>query len=202
MKVGIIGLGYVGLPLAVAFADAGHDVVGVDVPSSSLIEDLNAGTSRVEDVTDERLARLGAAVRRDHRPGRARRDCDAVLICVPTPLANQREPDLSYIADAGRALPAVLREGQLVVLESTTYPGTTRERLQPILEESGLAGGTRLPSRLLARADRPGPHRPHDPDDAEGRRRAHRRLPRSCGRALLRDLRRGRARLDARRRRR
>ncbi|MGH2950439.1 MAG: nucleotide sugar dehydrogenase, partial [Solirubrobacterales bacterium] len=68
-------------------------------------------------------------------------DCDAVLICVPTPLANQREPDLTYIADAGRSLAGVLREGQLVVLESTTYPGTTRDRLRPILEESGLAAG-------------------------------------------------------------
>ena len=140
MKVGIIGLGYVGLPLAVAFADAGHDVVGVDT-DSSLIEDLKAGRTRVEDVTGERLARLAPrfAPGTDHRP---LAECDAVLICVPTPLANQREPDLSHIAAAGRALSEILREGQLVVLESTTYPGTTRERLQPILEESGLAAGT------------------------------------------------------------
>ena len=139
MKVGIIGLGYVGLPLAVAFGEAGHDVVGVDT-DARVVERLAAGRSRVEDVPSERLAALAPRLTAttDHS---ALADCDAVLICVPTPLANQREPDLSYIADAGRSLAGVLREGQLVVLESTTYPGTTRERLLPILEESGLAAG-------------------------------------------------------------
>jgi UDP-N-acetyl-D-glucosamine dehydrogenase len=140
MKLGIIGLGYVGLPLATAFAEAGHDVIGVDT-DSALVEELGAARSRVEDVPAEQLERLAPrlALGTDHAP---LAQCDAVLICVPTPLANQREPDLSHIAAAGRALAAVLREGQLVVLESTTYPGTTRERLQPILEESGLAAGT------------------------------------------------------------
>ncbi len=139
MRVGIIGLGYVGLPLAVAFAEAGHEVTGLDV-SERVVEGLNAGRSQVEDVADERLAAVGDRISAttDHA---ALAECDAVLICVPTPLANQREPDLSYIADAGRALAAVMRPEQLVVLESTTYPGTTRERLQPILEESGLAAG-------------------------------------------------------------
>jgi UDP-N-acetyl-D-glucosamine dehydrogenase len=139
MRVGIIGLGYVGLPLAVAFAEAGHDVLGLDV-SERVVEGLNAGRSQVEDVDDERLQALGDRLRAstDHA---VLADCDAVLICVPTPLANQREPDLTYIADAGRALATVLHEGELVVLESTTYPGTTRERLQPLLEESGLAAG-------------------------------------------------------------
>ena len=139
MRVGIIGLGYVGLPLAVAFAEAGHEVTGLDV-SERVVTDLNAGTSRVEDISDQRLAGLEGRLAATTDPA-ALGACDAVLICVPTPLANQREPDLSYIADAGRALTGVLREGQLVVLESTTYPGTTRERLQPILEESGLAAG-------------------------------------------------------------
>jgi UDP-N-acetyl-D-glucosamine dehydrogenase len=139
MRVGIIGLGYVGLPLAVAFAEAGHDVMGLDV-SERVVEGLNAGRSQVEDVDDERLQALGERLRAstDHE---VLAGCDAVLICVPTPLANQREPDLTYIADAGRALATVLHEGELVVLESTTYPGTTRERLQPLLEESGLAAG-------------------------------------------------------------
>jgi UDP-N-acetyl-D-glucosamine dehydrogenase len=140
MTVGIIGLGYVGLPLAVAFAEAGHPVIGVDV-SERLVEELNAGRTRVEDVGGERVAALGDRFRAT-TDSTELAAADAVLICVPTPLANQREPDLSYIADAGRALAAVLREGQLVVLESTTYPGTTRERLQPILEESGLSAGT------------------------------------------------------------
>ena len=139
MRVGIIGLGYVGLPLAVAFAEAGHEVMGLDV-SERVVEGLNAGRSQVEDVDDERLQALGDRLRAstDHE---VLAGCDAVLICVPTPLANQREPDLTYIADAGRALATVLHEGELVVLESTTYPGTTRERLQPLLEESGLAAG-------------------------------------------------------------
>ena len=139
MSVGIIGLGYVGLPLAVAFAEAGDDVIGVDVDQRG-VEEINAGHSRIEDVSDERLAavsdRLRATTHYNELGG-----CEAVLICVPTPLANQREPDLSYIIDAGQSLARVLRAEQLVVLESTTYPGTTRDRLRPILEESGLAAG-------------------------------------------------------------
>ncbi len=141
MKVGVVGLGYVGLPLAVAFAEADVDVIGVDV-SARVVERLRRGESAIEDVPDERLAPLV-------RGGRLRAtsdyeelvECDAIVICVPTPLANQREPDLSYIDSAARALARILRRGQLVVLESTTYPGTTRERLLPVLEESGLAAG-------------------------------------------------------------
>jgi UDP-N-acetyl-D-glucosamine dehydrogenase len=139
MKVGIVGLGYVGLPLAVAFAEAGHDVIGVD-SDARRVERLRRSESDVEDIASERLRKIAerfvATGEHEHLGG-----CDAVLICVPTPLANQREPDLSYIVDAATALSGVLRQGQLVVLESTTYPGTTRERLRPILEESGLAAG-------------------------------------------------------------
>ena len=139
MKVGIIGLGYVGLPLAVAFAEAGADVIGVDADSRK-VERLRRSESDVEDIASDRLRevapRFTATTEHEHLGG-----CDAVLICVPTPLANQREPDLSYIVDAATALSAVLRKDQLVVLESTTYPGTTRDRLRPILEESGLAAG-------------------------------------------------------------
>ena len=139
MKVGIIGLGYVGLPLAVAFAESGADVIGVDADSRK-VERLRRSDSDVEDITSDRLRDVAssftATTSYDHLG-----ECDALLICVPTPLANQREPDLSYIVDAATALSGVLREGQLVVLESTTYPGTTRERLRPILEESGLAAG-------------------------------------------------------------
>ena len=139
MKVGIIGLGYVGLPLAVAFAEAGDEVVGVDV-DQRVVDGIAAGRSGVEDIGDDRLAAVGDRLRATSRYN-CLGACDAVLICVPTPLANQREPDLSYVVDAGQALARVLREGQLVVLESTTYPGTTRDRLRPILEESGLAAG-------------------------------------------------------------
>ena len=139
MRVGIIGLGYVGLPLAVAFAEAGHDVVGLDA-DPRVVDRLRDGVSTVEDVPPERLTAAGERLRSttDHADLGS---CDAVVICVPTPLANHREPDLSYLADAATSLSPVLREGQLVVLESTTYPGTTRERLKPILEESGLAAG-------------------------------------------------------------
>jgi UDP-N-acetyl-D-glucosamine dehydrogenase len=139
MNVGIIGMGYVGLPLAVAFAEVGHDVVGVDA-SPRVVEELADGGSHVEDISDARLAAISDRLEVTTDAGRLA-GCDAVLICVPTPLANHREPDLSYIADAGQALARVLGKGQLVVLESTTYPGSTRERLLPILEESGLAAG-------------------------------------------------------------
>ena len=141
MKVGIIGLGYVGLPLAVAFAEEDVDVVGLDV-DHRVVEGIARGESSVEDVPSERLAPLVGdriSVTSDHAQ---LADCDAVVICVPTPLAHQREPDLAYVDSAGRSLAAVLREGQLVVLESTTYPGTTRDRLMPLLEESGLKAGT------------------------------------------------------------
>jgi UDP-N-acetyl-D-glucosamine dehydrogenase len=139
MKIGIVGLGYVGLPLAVAFAEAGHEIVGLDTDTRK-VEALNEGRSYVEDVPDEALSplreRLTATSRHaDLSP------CDAVIICVPTPLTSSREPDLTYLLDSATALSRELRAGQLVVLESTTYPGTTRERLQPILEESGLAAG-------------------------------------------------------------
>ena len=102
MKVGIIGLGYVGLPLAVAFAEAGHDVVGVDVDRRT-VEGLAAGRSRIEDVPDERIAAIADRLQATTDPAPLG-ECDAVLICVPTPLANQREPDLSYISDAGASL--------------------------------------------------------------------------------------------------
>jgi UDP-N-acetyl-D-glucosamine dehydrogenase len=139
MKVGIIGLGYVGLPLAVAFAEAGNQVVGLDTDVRR-VERLREGQSDVKDVPADQLARVAERVELTGRHV-ALADCDAVLICVPTPLANHREPDLTYMVDAATSLSSVLKPGQLVVLESTTYPGTTRERLKPILEESGLAAG-------------------------------------------------------------
>jgi UDP-N-acetyl-D-glucosamine dehydrogenase len=139
MKIGIVGLGYVGLPLAVAFAEAGHEVVGLDADGRK-IEALNAGRSYIEDIPAEVLAALGERLRATSQVGDLA-PCDAVVICVPTPLTGSREPDLTYLIDSATALAGVLQEGQLIVLESTTYPGTTRERLQPILEESGLAAG-------------------------------------------------------------
>jgi UDP-N-acetyl-D-glucosamine dehydrogenase len=139
-KIGIVGLGYVGLPLAVAFAEAGNEVVGVDSDRRK-VDGINAARSHVEDISDATLAGLGGRL---HASADAAdlASCDAVVICVPTPLTNSREPDLTYLLASATSLSQVLREGQLVVLESTTYPGTTRERLRPILEESGLAAGS------------------------------------------------------------
>jgi len=139
MTIGIVGLGYVGLPLALAFAEAGHDVVGVDVDQGRVAE-VNRGASHVEDVPSERLRgiedRLVATTSYGELEG-----VEAILVCVPTPLNANREPELGPLVTAAAALAKVLARDQLVVLESTTYPGTTRERLAPILEESGLNAG-------------------------------------------------------------
>jgi UDP-N-acetyl-D-glucosamine dehydrogenase len=137
--VGVIGLGYVGLPLAVAFAEAGCDVIGVDTDSRR-VERLQRGESEIEDVPSASVQAIAERfMATDDYAALA--DADATIICVPTPLANHREPDLSYMLDAATRLSGLLQRGRLVVLESTTYPGTTRERLLPILEESGLAAG-------------------------------------------------------------
>jgi UDP-N-acetyl-D-glucosamine dehydrogenase len=137
--VGVIGLGYVGLPLAVAFAQEGCDVIGVDVDARK-VEAIAAGRSYVEDVPSDALQALAGRLRAVGRYGPLK-DAEAVLICVPTPLSRNREPDLEPLLDTARSLSGVLRRDQLVVLESTTYPGTTRERIAPLLEESGLAAG-------------------------------------------------------------
>ncbi len=139
MKVGIIGLGYVGLPLAVAFAEAGHEVVGLDADPRK-VESLGEGRSYINDVPDSAIE----AVRERLSTTANYADlasCHAAIICVPTPLTSAREPDLTHLVDAARSLSSVLQPEQLVVLESTTYPGTTRERLRPLLEESGMAAG-------------------------------------------------------------
>jgi UDP-N-acetyl-D-glucosamine dehydrogenase len=133
MSIGVIGLGYVGLPLAVAFAEAGENVVAVDVDPRKVAA-VAAGDSYIEDVPSESLrAVLDRIEATSHYQPLAR--TDAVLICVPTPLTPNREPDLSALVAAADALGLVLQRGQLVVLESTTYPGTTREQLVPMLEE-------------------------------------------------------------------
>jgi UDP-N-acetyl-D-glucosamine dehydrogenase len=137
--VGIIGLGYVGLPLAVAFAQEGCDVVAVDVDARK-IEAIDAGESYIEDVPSELLGGLAERIHATTRYASLAK-ADAVIICVPTPLTRNREPDLGPLIESSRALAEVLQADQLVVLESTTYPGTTRERVAPLLEESGLAAG-------------------------------------------------------------
>jgi UDP-N-acetyl-D-glucosamine dehydrogenase len=139
MKIGIVGLGYVGLPLATAFAEAGQEVVGLDADPRK-VEALNQGRSYIEDVADSALASLAGSIRATSNQADLA-SCEALIVCVPTPLTGSREPDLTYLLDAAGTLSQILQPGQLVVLESTTYPGTTRERLKPILEESGLAAG-------------------------------------------------------------
>ena len=140
--VAIIGAGYVGLPLATTFAEAGTHVLVVDVVPS-IVDGLNRGDSHVEDVASARLAPLvEQGLIRATVDYEELREADAILIALPTPLSRQREPDLSIVEAAVRGIAAVLREGQVVVLESTTWPGTTREVLQPILEQgSGLKAG-------------------------------------------------------------
>jgi UDP-N-acetyl-D-glucosamine dehydrogenase len=140
MSIGVIGIGYVGLPLVVAFAEAGQDVVAVDVDAGKAAA-LAAGESYIEDISSERLAAVASRIdATTHYAPLAR--CEAVLICVPTPLTANREPDLEPLLGAARTLSTVVQRGQLIVLESTTYPGTTREQLVPLLEESGLSVGS------------------------------------------------------------
>ena len=139
VKIGIVGLGYVGLPLAVAFAQEGHDVVGLDTDPGK-IEALNEGRSYIEDVPDSVLEPLSERLRATTRYADLA-STEAIIVCVPTPLTTSREPDLTYLISAGEGIAGVLQKGQLVSLESTTYPGTTRDDLAPVLEASGMKAG-------------------------------------------------------------
>ncbi|MDP9318121.1 MAG: nucleotide sugar dehydrogenase [Actinomycetota bacterium] len=140
--MGVVGLGYVGLPLAVTFAEAGVPVLGLDAIQSK-VDQVNGGISYIEDVASARLEPLVAAgTIRATTAWDDLRAVDAILICLPTPLTEHREPDLSAVLGAAESLAQRLRPGHLVVLESTTYPGTTREELAPALERgSGLRAG-------------------------------------------------------------
>ena len=137
----MVGLGYVGLPLAVTFAEAGVPVLGLDAVQQK-VDRINAGESYIEDVPSARLAPLvaGGTVRAT-TSWDALREVNAILICLPTPLTDHREPDLSAVLGASESLARRLRPGHLVVLESTTYPGTTRDEVAPVLERSGLRAG-------------------------------------------------------------
>lgn len=139
--VGVIGLGYVGLPLATALAAGGFRTVGFDVDVEKS-RTLNGGHSYIEAVASERLACLVEQQRFEATSDFARlADCDVVAICVPTPLTPQRTPDLSFVRRTSETIARTLRPGQLIVLESTSYPGTTREVVRPILEATGLVSG-------------------------------------------------------------
>ena len=137
-RVGVIGLGYVGLPLAVEFAHAGFHVTGFDVDTSKTAQ-INAGKSYIPDVSDGDVQKaVSAGTLRGTTDMSLLGDMDAIDICVPTPLRKTKDPDLSYVVLAVEAVAATLKAGQLVILESTTYPGTTDEVVQPMLEAKGL----------------------------------------------------------------
>jgi len=141
-RVGILGLGYVGLPLAVEFGAAGLSVVGFDV-SEAKVARLNLGESYIQDVDGVRLKGLVDKGLIQATTDFTRiRDCDALIICVPTPLSKTKDPDLSMVVAATGRIAENMRAGQLVVLESTTYPGTTDELILPMLSEKGLKAGT------------------------------------------------------------
>lgn len=140
-KVAVIGLGYVGLPLAVEIANAGYSTVGVDV-SPEKIAAVNAGKNYIGDVDNELFAQLVESEKlRASSDFSCLQDCDYISICVPTPLGKGKVPDISYIVSAAGEIKKYLRKGQTIILESTTYPGTTEEVVLPILEESGLKVG-------------------------------------------------------------
>ncbi len=140
-KVAVIGLGYVGLPLAVEFARAGFETVGIDVDRER-VASLNRGLSYLLDISDKELRPL---VRKGRLKGtddyKVLEGVEAISICVPTPLRKTKEPDVSYIMAAAREIARYVKKGQLIILESTTYPGTTREIILPLLEEKNLKGG-------------------------------------------------------------
>ena len=137
---GVVGLGYVGLPLAHAAAVAGMRGVGID-SSRSIVSGLSQGRSHVDDIDDAQVRDMldgGFVFSTDPQ---AMHECDVIVICVPTPLGTEGGPDLSAVASAGRSVRDHIRPGTLVVLESTTWPGTTDEFLRPLLEECGLRAG-------------------------------------------------------------
>jgi UDP-N-acetyl-D-glucosamine dehydrogenase len=137
----VIGLGYVGLPLAVEMARAGFTVLGYDV-SVGIVDRINAGDSHIGDVDSEVLAGLVSdGLLRATTDAARLGECDVLAICVPTPLGKTRDPDVSFVVAATEAVAATLRPGQLIILESTTYPGTTRDLMLPVLQAGGLKGG-------------------------------------------------------------
>jgi len=139
--IGVVGLGYVGLPLAVAFAESGLKVIGVDIQQKR-VDLVNRGQSYIADVSGDRLQATvtGGGLRATTGEGELRQ-ADAICICVPTPLTRTKDPDLSYVIHESEEIARHLQPGQLIVLESTTYPGSTRQVVLPILEKSGLQGG-------------------------------------------------------------
>ena len=138
LKVGIIGCGYVGLPLALRFAEASHKVTGFETDPAKVAM-LNAGKSYIEHIRQDKIQQFVNSRHFSATTDFAKlKEADAIIICVPTPLDERREPDLSYVEQTAISIQPHLQRGQLVSLESTTYPGTTEELVLPILDKSGL----------------------------------------------------------------
>src|ERR1043166_2220256 len=141
-KTGIIGLGYVGLPLSIEMAKAGFQVTGIDL-SQEKVNSINSGNSYIPDVDSETVASFVSGDKlRATQSLAAVGELDTINICVPTPLRKNKDPELSYVIAAVEVIRNHIQPGQLIILESTTYPGTSREEVLPILEESGLRAGT------------------------------------------------------------
>jgi len=140
-RVAIIGLGYVGLPLAIAFAEAGLDTVGIDA-SDARVSELRGGTSPIDDITNERLvAALAKGLSIVSLPQARLAEADAIFVCVPTPITDSKDPDLGPVLNAAETIRGSLRAGQLIILQSTTYPGTTSGPFREALERTGLVAG-------------------------------------------------------------
>ena len=169
--VGIVGMGYVGLPLAREFVGGGAKVLGFDI-NLEQVKKINSGISPLKHVSSEDVSRMVKSGRfRTTTKMNELSKPDAILICVPTPLTENREPDMTYVVTTCETISRYLRKGQLVVLESTTYPGTTREVMKPILEKSGLKAGKDFYLAFSPEREDPGnrqfPHR----NDSKNRRR-------------------------------
>ena len=157
MKIAIVGLGYVGLPLSIQFAHSGVSVLGLDIDSVK-VDAINAGRSYIKHIASETIAEVVKASKFSASANFARvKEVDAVIICVPTPLNKNREPDISYIIETGKSIAPHMSKGTLVVLESTTYPGTTDEDLREVLEAgSGMKAGTDFHLAFSPERDDPG----------------------------------------------
>ena len=160
MKIGIVGLGYVGLPLCIQFAKSGADVVGIDVDQKK-VDSINKGVSFIKHIESADIAELTESGRLEATTEMAKvSECDGVLICVPTPLNKYREPDLTYVFKTGESLAPHIRDGMTIVLESTTYPGTTDDELRRILE----AGSGKVAGKDFHLAYSPEREDPGNPD--------------------------------------
>ena len=207
-RVGIIGLGYVGLPLALLYSEEKFRVTGFDIDERK-VDTLAKGGSYICRITPAEIQAAKAKGFSATSDYSQISEMDAIIICVPTPLNEYHEPDLSYITDTAHSIAPHLRAGQLVVLESTTYPGTTEEVMVPILEKENKrpesrarrpAHGKRILRRLLARARRSRQHHGRAPRHSESGGRTESRRPRTGRRAVRRHLQSHRSRLIARRR--